>query len=154
MEVPALAFASTLNACEHHDTTRQNFSKENYFASYVRASRIDKPKVVMHTSRKPQPRPFPCLLPSISRSRAMVADVAHLFICAGIFPTAFYSQGFAHAISLTQISASTAPWPSRLRSRGRAPAHGCEATPAGGGLTRRLQRPRGRTPRHWPATAC
>jgi hypothetical protein len=76
MEVPALAFASTLNACEHHDTTRQNFSKENYFASYVRASRINKPKVVMHTSPKPQPRTFRCLLPSISRSRAMVADVA------------------------------------------------------------------------------
>jgi hypothetical protein len=76
MEVPALAFASTLNACEHHDTTRQNSSKENYFASYVRASRINKPKVVMHTSPNLSLDHSLAFSASISRSRAMVADVA------------------------------------------------------------------------------
>src|SRR5450759_3384421 len=70
------------------------------------------------------------------------------------FRTASWARSLVQATGLSQTSASSAPWPSRPRSRGRAPAHGYAATPAVFARSRRLPRPRGRTPPGWTATAC
>jgi cytochrome P450 len=77
--------------------------------------------------------------------------VASLFETRGI--AAPHHQEGRHA-ALTRTSASIAPSPFRLRSRGRAPAHACAARPAAAGLKPSLPPPPDRTPRNSIAKAC